>query len=375
MNPLLLFGVMLFVFTQIIQINKHNPTRITPSICSGDHPVHLLPGNNGRRRAEPRGAREHPAPGALPAPGDPAVGRPSSFFNLVAEPRGRVPVHHRRRHRAVLELARAAAPDLPLADLFATGTGMLLSALYVRFRDIQPIWSVCLQMLYYGSPIIYTIETADAQASVRPVLRAHPRAQPARSDPHRGARRSSCNPSAPSAAEAAGGALLRSSAIIVGCSSSACGTSITRLPDLGEALIWARPRRSARNRPTTAGTGRQRRRGSHRCRTTAARRFARLTWPPRTSACGLAWRRSRPSWSRSRPGPTRPSPQAQERTYWLDRWHLDLNALMRRPGAAELRASRPGHALVRAQVQEPEATLASPMSADASASPRSASAR
>ena len=29
---------------------------------------------------------------------------------------------------------------------------------------------------------------------------------------------------------------------------------------------------------------------------------------------------------------------AQERTYWLDRWHLDLNALMERPGAAEFRA-------------------------------------
>jgi hypothetical protein len=29
----------------------------------------------------------------------------------------------------------------------------------------------------------------------------------------------------------------------------------------------------------------------------------------------------------------------QERAYWLDRWHLDLNAVMRRPGAAELRAA------------------------------------
>ena len=28
----------------------------------------------------------------------------------------------------------------------------------------------------------------------------------------------------------------------------------------------------------------------------------------------------------------------QERAYWLDRWHLDLNALMRRRGAAEFRA-------------------------------------
>jgi hypothetical protein len=30
--------------------------------------------------------------------------------------------------------------------------------------------------------------------------------------------------------------------------------------------------------------------------------------------------------------------KAQERTYWLDRWHLDLNALMRKPGAAQFRA-------------------------------------
>jgi hypothetical protein len=30
--------------------------------------------------------------------------------------------------------------------------------------------------------------------------------------------------------------------------------------------------------------------------------------------------------------------QWQERAYWLDRWHLDLNALMRRPGASQVRA-------------------------------------
>ena len=31
--------------------------------------------------------------------------------------------------------------------------------------------------------------------------------------------------------------------------------------------------------------------------------------------------------------------EAQDRSYWLDRWHLDLNALMRRRGASELRAA------------------------------------
>jgi hypothetical protein len=30
---------------------------------------------------------------------------------------------------------------------------------------------------------------------------------------------------------------------------------------------------------------------------------------------------------------------AQERVYWLDRWHIDLNAAMRRPGAAQLRGA------------------------------------
>jgi hypothetical protein len=29
---------------------------------------------------------------------------------------------------------------------------------------------------------------------------------------------------------------------------------------------------------------------------------------------------------------------AQDRVYWLDRWGIDLNALMRRRGASELRA-------------------------------------
>jgi len=29
----------------------------------------------------------------------------------------------------------------------------------------------------------------------------------------------------------------------------------------------------------------------------------------------------------------------QERAYWLDRWHLDLNAAMERPGASEMRAA------------------------------------
>jgi ABC-2 type transport system permease protein len=39
--------------------------------------------------------------------------------------------------------------------LLATGMAMLLSALYVRFRDVAPIWEVALQAWFYGSPIMF----------------------------------------------------------------------------------------------------------------------------------------------------------------------------------------------------------------------------
>jgi ABC-2 type transport system permease protein len=39
----------------------------------------------------------------------------------------------------------------------ATGVGMLLSALFVPYRDVQPIWEVLSQVLFYLSPIIYTV--------------------------------------------------------------------------------------------------------------------------------------------------------------------------------------------------------------------------
>jgi ABC-2 type transport system permease protein len=44
--------------------------------------------------------------------------------------------------------------------VLGTGVTMLLSALYVRYRDVQPIWEVGLQMLFYASPVIYAVTTA-----------------------------------------------------------------------------------------------------------------------------------------------------------------------------------------------------------------------
>jgi ABC-2 type transport system permease protein len=52
--------------------------------------------------------------------------------------------------------------ELPLLilalALFAGGLAMLLSALFVRYRDVEPIWDVVLQALFYAAPIFYTID-------------------------------------------------------------------------------------------------------------------------------------------------------------------------------------------------------------------------
>ena len=65
----------------------------------------------------------------------------------------------------VFALANGVSPKwswleaLPIAFgfvLFATGFAMLLSAAYVRFRDMQPIWDVTVQAWFYCSPIMYT---------------------------------------------------------------------------------------------------------------------------------------------------------------------------------------------------------------------------
>lgn len=40
--------------------------------------------------------------------------------------------------------------------LFVLGLSMLLSVLFVRYRDVEPIWDVVLQIMFYASPIFYT---------------------------------------------------------------------------------------------------------------------------------------------------------------------------------------------------------------------------
>jgi ABC-2 type transport system permease protein len=60
-------------------------------------------------------------------------------------------------------------PLVTILTVFATGTGLLLSVLFVRFRDIRPIWDVFGQMLFYASPILY-VATKVPEAYQRPYM-------------------------------------------------------------------------------------------------------------------------------------------------------------------------------------------------------------
>jgi ABC-2 type transport system permease protein len=88
---------------------------------------------------------------------------------------------------------------LPLG-LFAGGLSMLLSALYVRFRDVEPIWEVVLQVLFYGSPILYVLEIIPSVSLQQAVVRLNPIATILVQ-----ARHSLIDETAPNAWDAAGG--------------------------------------------------------------------------------------------------------------------------------------------------------------------------
>jgi ABC-2 type transport system permease protein len=52
---------------------------------------------------------------------------------------------------------------LLMLTALSTGLAMLLSSMFVYFRDIQPIWEVLTQVLFYASPVIVPLETVQAK--------------------------------------------------------------------------------------------------------------------------------------------------------------------------------------------------------------------
>src|SRR5271154_146711 len=159
MRPLLLFGALLFVFTDLLHVNKvgipHYAEYLLESIIlftyfqettAGAVPSLVARENLLRRVRFPR--LVVPLSVALFCLFNLGMNLIVVFIFILAA--GIAPMW------SWLELI----PLVALLVIFASGTGMLLSALYVRFRDVQPIWEVFLQLLYYATPILYTVQTA-----------------------------------------------------------------------------------------------------------------------------------------------------------------------------------------------------------------------
>jgi ABC-2 type transport system permease protein len=161
MNPLLLFGVLFVVFS--FALNLDQGVRY--------YPVALLLGIvmfSFLSEATTQAVRSLMVRETLvrkidfPRLAVPMASVLAATFNLLLN---LVPV-------VVFLLLSGATPDLgwllfliPLATLilFAFGMAMILSVGFVRFRDIEPIWSVILQILFYASGVFYTIDSISGQ--------------------------------------------------------------------------------------------------------------------------------------------------------------------------------------------------------------------
>jgi ABC-2 type transport system permease protein len=156
MRPLLLFGVLYVVFTQFVRLGAD--IRYYPAILLTGIVLFTFFSDATSRSVTSVADRENLVRKIeFPRLVVPLAVLLIAYFNLVLN------------LLAVLVFVLATGVDpriewlaLPLLliplGLFAGGLAMLLSALYVRFRDVQPIWEVFLQVLFYGSPILYVLD-------------------------------------------------------------------------------------------------------------------------------------------------------------------------------------------------------------------------
>jgi len=163
-RPLLLFGVVYLVFSKVLGVGSDLP----------NYPVALLLGivifqffaESTAASVRSVQAREN----LLRKVNFPRLAIPlstvlTSSFNLVLN---LVPVFFflllagGRPRPSWLELPVV----LVLVVAFALGLSMLLSALFVRYRDVEPIWDVVVQAFFYATPILYSIQIVIDKAGI-----------------------------------------------------------------------------------------------------------------------------------------------------------------------------------------------------------------
>jgi ABC-2 type transport system permease protein len=200
-RPLMLFGVLLFVFTKVLRVGHELPY----------YPVLLLTGivlftffqeattNSVTSVVSQEGVVRKTQFPRLVIPLSTVL---TSAFNLVAN---LVVVF-------VFILAWGVVPTwtwllFPLAAAalftFTVATSTALSVIYVRFRDAAIIWAVVAQVLFYGTPILYPLGPGGLEdTSIEHLLMLNPLAVIFEQ-----IRVWLLEPDAPTAAQAAGGAV------------------------------------------------------------------------------------------------------------------------------------------------------------------------
>jgi len=155
LRPLMLFGVLYFIFTRVVDIGagvKYYPVYLLTSMVLFNFFQETTSNGLTSLIARETMLRKMRFP-RLVIPVSVAL---TSLFNLAAS------------MLAVLVFAfgsgvtpRWSWLQLPvivlLLAVLSVGLAMLLSALFVRYRDIGPIWDVVLQIMFYASPILYVV--------------------------------------------------------------------------------------------------------------------------------------------------------------------------------------------------------------------------
>jgi ABC-2 type transport system permease protein len=228
-RPLMLFAVLLFVFTQIFRIGSNVP----------NYPVLLLLGI-----VLYSFFQEASNSAVTSVVSQEAIVRKTQFPRLVIP----ISVVVTSSFNLLLNLlivfafilAWGVDPTwtwllfpIPLLLLFAfaTGISMMLSALYVRFRDVAIIWSVLATVLFYGTPILYPIGIVPED--YRSIIMMNPLAPIFEQ-----VRVWILDPNAPTAVEAAGSvaALLPAIAIFVAVCCLGVWTFAREAPRIAEGL-------------------------------------------------------------------------------------------------------------------------------------------
>ncbi len=209
LRPLLLFGVLLFVFTKIVRVGSgvpHYPVLLLMNVVlfgffsesTGASVLSVVSQEGVVRKTQ------------FPRLVIPLAVVLTSVFNLAVN---LIVV-------LVFILAFGVSPQwtwllfpliVAVLFVFATAVSLLLSSLYVRFRDTAIIWSVVASALFYATPVIYPIEIVPQ--TYRNLIFLNPL-----TPIFEQARKWIIDPGAPSAASAAGGwtHLLPSLAIFIG---------------------------------------------------------------------------------------------------------------------------------------------------------------